>query len=269
MPSSRLRGEPRSIAWSLHNLEREISDLVCWCDHPNPEPLGNDWLSAVKDKLHVAFGHSTKKLHCEGETTVLCGVSIGSLLGRLRDTQSQCFKLVTLLCNRPALSTVPFDEWTSPSRRRLVESIAETKDELRRIVAELDSMNNLSPLVKPAPNPILKHIAAGEVVVTVSIESIQATHSDSKDSEMIDLPSQDIARWLKVLTDHPNQWFLPAEYEQHDKLLYGIKPTDKLRSLKKKCPKLAKLIEPSKRNGMRFNPMLCSPQSRAPQCANN
>ena len=104
---------------------------------------------------------------------------------------------------------------------------------------------------------------AVELVVELAFQ--RATLRTAKCKESFDLPSEGVARWLKVLAEHPDEWIRPADYETHGGVeLDGVKPSDKLRSLKTACPKLAKLIEPSKHNGMRFNPALVAKSGRAP-----
>ena len=111
------------------------------------------------------------------------------------------------------------------------------------------------------------------VELKVDLASQRATLLTAKGTDEFDLPSGYVARWLKVLADHPLEWFLPEKYKQHDEELDGIKPTDKLRSLrtwkKGKCKKLSNLIEPSTRSGMRFNPSWPEEKRRALLCADN
>ncbi|GDY11032.1 hypothetical protein LBMAG52_45200 [Planctomycetia bacterium] len=93
------------------------------------------------------------------------------------------------------------------------------------------------------------------VELLVDVPPLRATLRTAEGEKLFDLPSEGVARWLKVLAEHPDEWIRPADYKTHGgDELDGVKPSDQLRSLKTMCPKLAKLIEPSKHNGMRFNP---------------
>lgn len=109
------------------------------------------------------------------------------------------------------------------------------------------------------------------VTLSVVISSRQATLRTVNGEVPYDLPSEGVARWLKVLAEHPGQWIRPDDYKIHDTNLDGVKPSDKLRSLRrsKKCQRLAKLVEPSKHDGMRFNAALSVNADRAPRRATN
>ena len=100
----------------------------------------------------------------------------------------------------------------------------------------------------------------------------RATLRTQKGEEPFDLPSEGVARWLKVLAEHPDEWIRPDDYKGHDEQLDGVKPSDKFRSLKatkKTGSQLAKLIERSKHDGMRFVPAKALQSGRAPRLATN
>ncbi|MBC7820911.1 MAG: hypothetical protein IAG10_28845 [Planctomycetaceae bacterium] len=108
------------------------------------------------------------------------------------------------------------------------------------------------------------------VELSVAAQSQRATLRTAKGEELFDLPSEGVARWLKVLAEHPDEWIRPADYKTHGgDELDGVKPSDKLQSLKRKCPKLAKLIEASRHDGMRFNPALAVKLGRSLRPATN
>lgn len=105
--------------------------------------------------------------------------------------------------------------------------------------------------------------------LAVDVQCLRATLRTPNGEKQFDLPSPQVARWLKVLADHPGRWFTPGDYKEHDTELDGVKPSDQLKSLKKHCGPLARLIEPSRRHGMRFDPSLSVRRHRSPQSANN
>lgn len=108
------------------------------------------------------------------------------------------------------------------------------------------------------------------VTLEVDIPKQRATLKTPKGEKQFELPSEAVARWLKVLADHPDEWIRPADYKTHGgDDLDGVKPSDKLRSLKTKCPRLAMLIDASKHEGMRFNNSQALKSDRAPRCATN
>lgn len=123
----------------LKSLERSIANLLGYCDYPVPnEPLSGEWLDSIRGGLRGDFSVALGALQKFDDTVLIGDIRNESLQQQLRETQSRCLKLATLLHDNPALSTVKFDEWKSPQRRRLVESIAEMKDKLARIVSQLD-----------------------------------------------------------------------------------------------------------------------------------
>lgn len=188
--------------------------------------------------------------------------------------QLQLRTLHDVLSERP-------DDWLTEKQQKELESLG---GELRDRANLLESAASTLPPDTPTETPAIvvggstkTHNAAlkgepgrepDEPAVSVRIEATQATITVGKSCKTINLPSEGVARWLKVLTDHPMRWFVPEEYAGCDTALDGIKPTDKLRSLrtwkKGTCKKLADLIEPSTRSGMRFNSSWPRERRRAP-----
>jgi hypothetical protein len=108
------------------------------------------------------------------------------------------------------------------------------------------------------------------VTLEVDIPTQRATLKTPKGEESFDLPSEGVARWLKVLADHPDEWIRPDDWEIHGGVdLQGVRSGDKLRSLDAKCPKLGRLIATSKHDGTRFEPAWALKPGSAPRCATN
>ena len=121
-----------------------------------------------------------------------------------------------------------------------------------------------------AAKMFLEQTKKPSVELSVDVPSQRATLRTAKDEKSFELPSEGVARWLKVLAEHPDQWIRPDDYKTHGgQHLDGVKPSDKLQSLKRKCPKLAKLIETSRHDGMRFNPALPVKSGRSLRHATN
>jgi hypothetical protein len=116
-------------AYVLQAASRCLSNLTGYCHHPHHEPLGNDWLTAMKadlfEKIGAAIGVAQKM--GDPRTEVL-----------LRKAQSRALGLAALLVDRPELSTVRFDLWTSETRRRVVEDIERYAADLDRMVETID-----------------------------------------------------------------------------------------------------------------------------------
>ena len=108
-----------------------------------------------------------------------------------------------------------------------------------------------------------------QVTVAVVVETIQATITTPKGEQTIDLPSKQVARWLKVLCDHPREWIPAPDLMKFDSELDGARTSILNRSLKNDacCSELAKLIETDNHRGARFNPDLASKRNRAPRRA--
>ncbi len=122
----------------------------------------------------------------------------------------------------------------------------------------------------PTKSTIEPPTAPAVVTLEVNVQTRSATLRIGNVGDTADLPSEGVARWLKVLAEHPDKWIRPADYMTHGgDDLDGVKPSDKLKSLKKKCPKLAKLIQASKHDGMRFNPSLAVKSSHSLPTATN
>lgn len=110
-----------------------------------------------------------------------------------------------------------------------------------------------------------------QVSVAIDVDAIQATIRNEKSENTIDLPSKQVARWLKVLCDRPRQWIPGSELVTFDAELDGARTSILNRSLKafSNCGVLAKLIETDNHRGARFNPDLESKPKRTPRRATN
>ena len=102
-----------------------------------------------------------------------------------------------------------------------------------------------------------------QVTVTINVDAIQATIFTPNGEEIIDLPSSQVARWLKVLCERPRQWIPGSDLVTFDTELDGARTNILSRSLRNRCLTLAGLIETDNHRGARFNPDVKS--NRAPR----
>ena len=72
-----------------------------------------------------------------------------------------------------------------------------------------------------------------QVTVTINVDAIQATIFTPNGEEIIDLPSSQVARWLKVLCERPRQWIPGSDLVTFDRELDGARTSILNRSLKK------------------------------------
>ena len=96
-------------AWNVGEI---LSDLLFWAIHASPEPLSDAWLNTYKEKL-VSVTDAASRSFADDPVT----------LQKLIDVRRLGFKFATLLCDRPALSTIPIEEWTVPKYRRLFNDL--------------------------------------------------------------------------------------------------------------------------------------------------
>lgn len=124
-----------------------------------------------------------------------------------------------------------------------------------------------TPAVDDSAVVAAKTLRNAQVTVSIDVDTIQAAIRTPKGEETIDLPSKQVARWLKVLCERPRQWIPASDLVTFDTELDGARTNILSRSLRNRCPELAKLIETDNHRGARFNPDLASKRNRAPRRA--
>ena len=111
--------EPKFAFWNFSKL---LSDLLCWATHPDNATLNIDWQESYKDRISDV-----------ADSTILSVEHLGdeSLVEKIKAARRLGFEFATLLCDRPALSTVAVENWTVPRYRQLFDDLSALEHEFK------------------------------------------------------------------------------------------------------------------------------------------
>ncbi len=113
--------EPADAFWNFSKL---LADLLGWATHPDPAPLNNDWLKAYKDRVRDVAAATIRSAETLGDDSLVAKIKAARKLG---------VEFVTLLCDRPALSTVAVENWTVPRYRELFDNLSTLEREFEML----------------------------------------------------------------------------------------------------------------------------------------
>lgn len=128
--------EPADAFWEFSKL---LSDLLFWATDTVPQPLNVAWREKYKDSIKDVADSTIRSAKTLGDD---------SLVAKIQKAQRLGFEFATLLCDRPALSTVAVENWTVPRYRQLFNDLSALEREFKlRGDGELPT-----PSIKPSSN---------------------------------------------------------------------------------------------------------------------
>jgi hypothetical protein len=112
--------EPATAFWYLRST---LCNLLCWSEHPDPEPLDSEWLGKIASDLTQKTDSALRSVEQMQDKTLATDIKRARQLG---------VKFATLLHDNPSLSTVRIQDWTVPRFRKIFDELSELESKFER-----------------------------------------------------------------------------------------------------------------------------------------
>ncbi len=126
-PTSKTLIHPAKPATAFWFLKSALCDLLCWSEHPDPEPLGSQWLGKISSDLTEKADAALRSVEHLPDKTLTTDIKRARQLG---------VKFATLLCDNPSLSTVRVQDWPIPRFQEMFNELSDLETRFARLSTE-------------------------------------------------------------------------------------------------------------------------------------
>lgn len=137
--------EPFWLATRLKDVNREITNLLSWGDHPNSADITDGWLAAMKEAISGAVRRAIQAGTDGGNTR---------MEAKLRKAQSMAYRLAMLMRDLPDLSTKPVTQWEMKGHRQLWDDLDSLAREFLEASEKIDAASTRPANETPNAPPV-------------------------------------------------------------------------------------------------------------------
>ncbi|MBA4189474.1 MAG: hypothetical protein C0467_15900 [Planctomycetaceae bacterium] len=179
---------------AVHSFVAQAETLLSFCDDPDPEPLGDGWLDAVRGNLVAESATLLDMIDRAEMRTVFdaFGTDAATVRRAINAATRDGRSLATLLHNRPELSTVAFDVWPAARQDVYTGVHSATRElvQLRGRLAEAATATGFeaSPKLRETiPTPTIEQIGeiAGKLAEALTRVEGQADEAATGPAESV------------------------------------------------------------------------------------
>ena len=146
---------PAELTTAMWTVSRVIENLLGNAIHPDPDPLRPEWYTEFKDAVRSAAHSALRSVEADGENLPLDS--------KIKRAERLSVELITLLANKPHLSTIPVEKWTIPHYQNLF-------NELKELQVEFEKLGSVEPKPTGAAPPDDPLVTAMDVAQFLNIE---------------------------------------------------------------------------------------------------
>jgi hypothetical protein len=171
----------------LTELQRQVDSLLTYAIHPQTETLTADWMNAVKNRIRDYTSDALQSFSADSARISL-----------IWKAQSASLAFVTLMHDRPKLSTMRREEWTVPAYCRIFDELDSVSATLKTHADELEQEKTDFSPAEDSPAVVTEK----SVTVDKTCDAQVHVRSGGAQQAKIVVPTnEDVARVVNLVAD--------------------------------------------------------------------